>query len=63
MKTIQEVQKLAKDRKSKIEELTAQREHNASEGNWTIVKEIKNQITIHQRAITILTEVLEEDSI
>lgn len=63
MKTIQEVQKLAKDRKSKIEELIGQREHNASEGNWTIVKEIKNQITVHQKAIAILTEVLEEDSI
>jgi hypothetical protein len=63
MKTCEEVQKLVKDRKYKVDELTGQREHNASEGNWTIVKAIKEQIANHQRAINILNEVLEADAI
>ena len=63
MKTTASVQKMVTDRKYKIDELTGQREHNASEGNWTIVKAIKDQIANHQRAINILNEVLEENAV
>jgi hypothetical protein len=63
MKTVQEIQYMAKKSKSKIDELSGQREHNASEGNWSIVKEIKSQIAMHQRALNILNEVLAEDGI
>lgn len=63
MKTCIEVQQMVKKSKSSIEELNGQREHNASEGNWTIVKAIKDQIAMHQRAVNILNTVLDEDGI
>jgi hypothetical protein len=63
MKTCIEVQNMARKSKAAITELQGQREHNASEGNWTIVKAIKDQISMHQRAINILNTILEEDAI
>jgi hypothetical protein len=62
MKTCQEVQIMVRNRKYSIEELQGQREHNASEGNWTIVKAIKDQIAMHQRAINILNDILSDDA-
>lgn len=63
MKNLQSIQQMVVSRKSKIDELETQRECNASDGNWTIVKACKETVYKLRQEVSLLNSILEEDAV
>ena len=61
MKSVAQVLQIHRGLKASIEELEGQREHNASEGNWPLVKAIKDMIRDKGRELRTIERILDPE--